>query len=148
MLENGKKRIKIKESESRVSGNVKKSDLDSPEAIELMVECFYSRIKNDPRLSLIFFELEKVDLEKHLPHIKRYWAKLLLAKPGYDRHTMNIHRLLHEKVNLRPSDFERWLALFIETIDDSFSGPLAKRAKKIASNVAGNMSSSFKMDLD
>ena len=61
---------------------------------------------------------------------------------------MNIHRALHEKVNLGPSDFERWLALFMETIDDSFSGPLAKRAKNVASNVAGNMSSSLKMDLD
>ena len=146
MLENGKKRKK--ESGSRVSASVKKSDLDSPEAIELMVESFYSRIKNDPRLSLIFFELGKVDLDMHLPHIKRYWGKLLLANPGYDRHTMNIHRALHEKVNLRPADFERWLALFLETIDDSFSGPLAERAKKVASNVAGNMASSFKMDLD
>ena len=126
MLENGKKRKK--ESGSRVSASVKKSDLDSPEAIELMVESFYSRIKNDPRLSLIFFELGKVDLDMHLPHIKRYWGKLLLATPGYDRHTMNIHRALHEKVNLHSADFERWLALFMETIDDSFSGPLAKRA--------------------
>ena len=146
MLENGIKRVK--ESGSRVSASVKNSDLDSPEAIELMVECFYSKIKNDPRLSLVFFELGKVDLDKHLPHIKRYWGKLLLAKPGYDRHTMNIHRALHEKVNLRPADFERWLALFMETIDDCFSGPVAERAKKVASNVAGNMSSSFKMDLD
>ena len=146
MLENGKKRKK--ESGSRVSASVKKSDLDSPEAIELMVESFYSRIKNDPRLSLIFFELGKVDLDMHLPHIKRYWGKLLLATPGYDRHTMNIHRALHKKVNLRPADFERWLALFMETIDDSFSGPLAKRAKKVASKVASNMSSSFEIDLD
>ena len=131
-----------------MSCDVKKSDLDSPEAIELMVECFYSKIESDPRLSRIFFELGKVDLDKHLPHIKRYWEKLLLSNPGYDRHTMNIHRALHEKVNLGPSDFERWLALFMETIDDSFSGPLAKRAKKVASNVAGNMSSSLKVDLD
>ena len=146
MLEHRKKRVK--ESGSRLPASVKKSDLDSSEAIELMVECFYSKIKNDPRLSLIFFELGKVDLDKHLPHIKRYWGKLLLANPGYDRHTMNIHRVLHEKVNLRPADFERWLVLFMETIDDSFSGPLAERAKKVASNVAGNMASSFKMDLD
>ena len=146
MLEHGRKRVK--ERGSRLSDSIKKSDLDSSEAIELMVECFYSKIKNDPRLCFIFFELGEVDLDKHLPHIKRYWGKLLLAKPGYDRHTMNIHRALHEKVNLRPADFERWLALFIETIDDSFSGPLAERAKKVASNVASNMSSSFKMDLD
>ena len=146
MLKNGKKRIK--EGVFSLSCDVKKSDLDSPEAIELLVDSFYSRIKNDSRLSLIFFELGKVDLEKHLPHIKRYWGKLLLVNPGYDRHTMNIHRALHEKVNLGPSDFERWLALFMETIDDSFSGPLAKRAKKVASNVAGNMSSSLKVDLD
>ena len=146
MLKNGKKRIKG--GVFSVPCDVRKSDLDSPEAIELMVECFYSKIKNDPRLSRIFFELGKVDLDKHLPHIKRYWEKLLLSNPGYDRHTMNIHRALHEKVNLGPSDFERWLALFMETIDDSFSGPLAKRAKKVASNVAGNMSSSLKVDLD
>jgi hemoglobin len=122
--------------------------LDHPEAIELMVDSFYSRIKTDPRLSVIFFELGEVELEKHLPHIKCYWKKLLLADHAYNRHTMNIHRALHEKVNLRSSDFEIWLALFIETIDDGFSGPMAKRAKKIASSVAGNMASRFKMDLD
>ena len=141
-------KLRVEECGSRLSASVKKGDLDSPEAIEQMVECFYSKIKNDSRLSLLFFELAEVDLGKHLPHIKRYWGKLLLAKPGYDRHTMNIHRALHEKVNLRPADFERWLALFMETIDDCFCGPFAKRAKKVASNVAGNMSSSFKMDLD
>ena len=125
-----------------------KYDLDNPEAIELMAEKFYGRIKSDPQLSRIFFEVGEVDLDKHLPHIKRYWGKLLLADPSYNRHTMNIHRALHEKANLGLSDFERWLALFVETIDDSFSGPLAQRAKNLASNIAGNMSLRLEIDID
>ena len=123
-------------------------DLDSPEAIDFFVDKFYSRVKKDARLSAIFFGFAKIDLDLHLPHIRNYWRKLLLADPSYNRHTMNIHRDLNEKVNLRTSDFERWLVLFTETVDDEFLGPIATRAKRLARNIAINMQSSLKIGID
>ena len=118
-------------------------DLDSHTAIENFVDSFYTRIRKDPRLSHIFFEIARIDLDKHLPHIKSFWRKLLLSDPAYNRHTMNIHRKLHDKALLRTSDFEQWLALFVETVDHEYSGPKAVRAKKIAENIVANMRSSL-----
>ena len=118
-------------------------DLDNSDAIEGFVDSFYERIREDPRLSHIFFEIAMVDIDKHLPHIRNFWCKLLLSDPVYNRHTMNIHRELHNKAALRPSDFDRWLALFVQTVDDGYSGPTAKRAKTIAGSIAVNMRSSL-----
>ena len=118
-------------------------DLDSPSAIKDFVDSFYARIRKDPRLSHIFFKVARIDIDKHLPHIRSYWRKLLLSDPEYNRHTMNIHRKLHDKALLRTSDFDRWLALFVETVDDEYSGPKAARAKNIAKNIVANMHSSL-----
>ena len=69
--------------------------------------------------------------------------KLLLGEQGYQRHTMNIHRVLHGKRALHAGDFERWLMFFKGAVDDNFQGPFAERAKRVATSIAGNMESSL-----
>ena len=114
-------------------------DLDSREQIERFVDRFYQRLLADKALAPIFVDVADVDLEVHLPHIKDYWCKLLLGEKGYQRHTMNIHRQLHGKRALRGEDFDRWLALFVATVDDNFAGERSERAKQIATSIADNM---------
>ena len=114
-------------------------DLDSRDNIERFVDAFYARMLVDPVLAPIFVEVAGVDLAVHLPHIKDYWSKLLLGERSYQRHTMNIHRALHGKRELRPADFERWLAFFTATVDEHFAGPGAERAKRVATTIAANM---------
>ena len=118
-------------------------DLDSPEQIDRFVERFYRRLLEDPQLAPLFLEVAAIELEVHLPHIKAYWRKLLLGDRDYRRHTMNIHRQLHRKQALRPADFQRWLALFTDTVTSNFSGPLADRACRIAATIAANMQQSL-----
>ena len=77
-----------------------KPDLDCRENIECFVDSFYQRLLADEQLAPIFVDVAQVDLAVHLPHIKDYWCKLLLAEKGYQRHTMNIHRQLHSKRSL------------------------------------------------
>ena len=89
-----------------------------------------------------------MDLAVHLPHIKRYWAKLLLGEREYRRHTMNIHRQLHGKRALCPVDFQRWLALFGETLGTGWAGPQADRARRIAHRIAGNMETALHPEPD
>ena len=83
--------------------------------------------------------MAEVDLAVHLPHIKDYWCKLLLGDKSYQRHTMNIHRQLHGKRALHPRDFQRWLDLFVTTVDEGYAGERAERAKLIAKTIAKNM---------
>ncbi len=114
-------------------------DLDSREHVEGFVDAFYDKVLADPTLAPIFLDVAAVDLKVHLPHIKNYWSKLLLGETGYRRHTMNIHRALNQKRNLEQADFERWLSLFIGTLEEGFCGPQTERAKRIAASIAANM---------
>ena len=114
-------------------------DLDSRQNIESFVNCFYQKILTDSRLAPIFLEVAEVDLSVHLPHIKDYWCKLLLGERSYRRHTMNIHRQLHRKSALQSKDYQQWLALFVATVDESYVGERAERAKKVARSIAKNM---------
>lgn len=114
-------------------------DLDNRESIGEFVDCFYERVLADPRLAPIFTDVAEVDLAIHLPHIKDYWCKLLLGDKSYQRHTMQIHRQLHEKRALRARDFLRWLDLFVDTVDKNYAGERAERAKLIAKTIAKNM---------
>ena len=114
-------------------------DLDSRKRIERFVELFYERMLEDDQLAPIFVDVAEVDLSQHLPHIKNYWSKLLLGDPSYQRHTMNIHRQLHSKRALKSSDFDRWVATFVATVDSNFAGINADRAKRVAHTIAENM---------
>jgi hemoglobin len=114
-------------------------DLDSRENIGEFVDCFYRKILADSSLAPIFIDVAEVDLAVHLPHIKDYWCKLLLADKSYQRHTMNIHRNIHAKRALLPRDFQRWLDLFVATAEEGYAGERAERAKEIAQTIAENM---------
>jgi len=115
---------------------VVKPDLDSGEHIRQFVQAFYQLLLQDPQLAPFFVD---VDLPRHLPLISQYWEKLLLAEPGYSRHTMNIHRALNRRKTLQRADYVRWLAIFAGTLESGFCGAYADRAKKIAEQVAANM---------
>lgn len=122
-------------------------DLDRRDNIEQFVERFYQRVLDDKRLAPIFLDVAVIDLEVHLPHIKDYWCKLLLAERGYQRHTMNIHRQLHGKQALQAGDFERWLALFNATLNAGFAGEYTERARRVAASIAANMEASLQRSL-
>lgn len=116
-----------------------KPDLDSREQVERFVRQFYAGLLRDPVLAPIFLDVAGIDLSVHLPHIVDYWCKLLLGDSAYRRHTMNIHRRLHAKRQLRAGDFDRWLEYFIDAVDAGWEGPGAEGAKRIATAIAGNM---------
>lgn len=120
-----------------------KPDLDSREHIEQFVDRFYARMLEDDVLAPIFVDVAGIDLDVHLPHIKNYWCKLLLGEQNYKRHTMNIHRALHDKRPLRAEDFARWLEFFQTTVDMYYAGERADRAKQVAASIADNMQKSL-----
>lgn len=115
------------------------ADLDNAENIADFIDRFYDKVLNDEILRPIFVDVANIDLSQHLGHIRAYWQKLLLADDAYDRNTMEIHRQLDSRFPLQPEAFSRWLKLFIETAETSFSGPSTDKAIRIATNIAGNM---------
>jgi len=116
-----------------------KPDLDRPERIAEFLQFFYGKLLKDPVLAPIFIDVAQIDIRTHLGHIQAYWEKLLLGKDDYQRHTMNIHRMLHSKRALTKTDFDRWLAFFTSTVREHFAGPQAERAIQVAGHIADNM---------
>jgi hemoglobin len=113
--------------------------IESEADVACMVDTFYERILADDLLAPVFIDVAGIDLEQHKHFICSYWEKLLFGKPGYQRHTMNIHRALAKKTRITPLHFQRWLGHFRQNLQDNFRGEKADLAQTIATNIAGNM---------
>ncbi|PKL95295.1 MAG: hypothetical protein CVV18_06070 [Gammaproteobacteria bacterium HGW-Gammaproteobacteria-8] len=115
-------------------------DLDTPEAIAQLVDGLYGKILADDRLRPLFVDVAEIELETHLPRIRAFWRKMLLGeRDAYRRNMVARHLELHARQPLHPGDFERWLKLFREIVDEDFAGPGADRAKALATRIAGNL---------
>ena len=90
----------------------------SREQIDQLVENFYEKIQNDPRLGAIFKQridaASKGDWRPHLAKMKKFWASVLLKSGEYKGQPVVVHNGIAE---LRETDFKRWLALFRESVD-------------------------------
>lgn len=116
-----------------------KPDLNCAEHIDQMVVLFYMRIFNDAQLQPVFEHFTSLPITEHLPIISLYWQKMLLGDTRYQRHTMNIHRQLHQRRPLSEGDFERWLQLFNTNLSVHFCGPYTDKASTIAGRIIHNM---------
>jgi hemoglobin len=130
-------------ADAAAAGQNTAPDLDSRERVAEFVQAFYARLLRDTALAPIFLDVARIDLAVHLPHIQDYWSKLLLGDSSYQRHTMNIHRHLNQQQALGAAEFERWLALFVQSVDAGFRGRQAEKAKRIAATIAANMQKSL-----
>lgn len=113
-----------------------KVDLDTPAAIRTLVARFYGKVLLDPALQRVF---DPVLLHRHIPLIEAYWEKMLLHGTGYHRNMVRVHQEEHRKRDFLPGDFDRWLELFVETVDEGFAGPKAERAKTLAHYIIANL---------
>ena len=111
-------------------------DLDTPEEIAEMVRRFYADVAQDDLLGPMFNDVARVDWSEHLPKLAAFWCRALLDQPGYAGNPFRAHALVHGKRRFTPAHFERWLALFHETIELGWTGPRAERAGELADNVA------------
>ncbi|MGM0451002.1 MAG: group III truncated hemoglobin [Pseudomonadota bacterium] len=116
------------------------NDLDNPEAIQKLVQAFYSRLLEDPVMAPVFLETAGIDLDHHLPTIEAYWRKMLLGERGvYTRNMVARHEAVHAEEPLKPEHFERWGTHFHATVNELFEGPYAERAHRIADRILANL---------
>ncbi len=112
------------------------ADLDSPEQIAEMVRRFYADVAQDSLLGPMFNDVAQVDWSAHLPKLTAFWCRALLSMPGYEGNPFRVHQTVSAKSPFTVAHFERWLELFVETVDCCWSGPRADRAKALGSRVA------------
>ncbi|MFZ6014405.1 MAG: group III truncated hemoglobin [Bacteroidota bacterium] len=106
------------------------NDITSRNDIETLVTCFYEKVKNDTLLAPHFHHL---NWPEHLPIMFDFWSSILLGDQSYRRNPMEKHLPLP----IETEHFDRWLALFSETLEENFSGPKADEARSRAHNIAG-----------
>lgn len=113
-----------------------RSDIEGRAEIVTLVDAFYTKVRKDDLLGPIFDEVAKVDWSEHLPKLYNFWQTILFGDGGYRGNPMMAHFKLVVETPMDWPRFERWLALFHETVDEHFAGRRATQIKKAAADMA------------
>jgi len=113
-----------------------KLDHVSEHGIKLLVDGFYAKVRRDPELAPIFLRAIPGDWGPHLNKMYAFWSSVMLTSGRYKGNPVVKHMAIH---NIKPAQFERWLALFNETstelFDDAVSAEFQVRAARIAESL-------------
>lgn len=113
-----------------------KKDIRNRNDIEKLVTAFYEKVRIDPVIGYIFNDIAKVNWEKHLPVMFNFWENALFFTGSYHGNPLELHKHLHRVMPLEKKHFDRWNALFTETVDAHFEGPKANLAKERAISIS------------
>jgi hemoglobin len=113
-----------------------KKDIENRQNIELLVNTFYDNVRKDDTIGYIFDQVIGDDWSHHLPIMYRFWESVLLSKPGYMGNPVKKHMDLDKRIPLEQKHFDRWLALWHQTVDELFAGEIADMAKNKGSLMA------------
>jgi hemoglobin len=109
-----------------------KSEIKTTKEIKELVDKFYEKVNDDNLLSPVFNSEAKVNWEEHLPKMYKFWGTQLIGAGNYTGRPFPPHAELH----IGKEHFDRWLRLFLETINENFTGEVAEVAKLKANNIA------------
>jgi len=109
------------------------NDIESNIDIEILVNAFYEKVKKDQQISQFF---KHVNWKTHLPTMYVFWENVLFFTGNYIGNPMLLHKTMHEHMPLSKKDFDQWIHLFNETIDENYEGKIANDMKERANNIS------------
>ena len=109
-----------------------KTDITTLDDIKLLVDRFYSTVQKDAFIGPIFNGKIGNRWPEHLEKIYRFWQTILLEVHSYSGSPFPPHK--HLPVD--KEHFDRWMEIFVATVDTLFEGPIADEAKMRAKNMA------------
>ena len=107
-------------------------DIATAADVKTLVDRFYEKVNRDALLAPIFNEVAGVDWPSHLATLYTFWETLLFGSGTYQGAPFPKHSALP----VEKAHFDRWLELFLATVDENFSGPKAEEAKSRALSIA------------
>jgi hemoglobin len=107
-------------------------DIRNINDIKMLVDSFYTKIREDELLGPIFNERIADRWETHLQTMYQFWDNLLFGNNTYHGRPFPPHATM--PIDLE--HFERWLMIFASNIDEHFEGPKADEARFRATNIA------------
>lgn len=111
-------------------------DLTGRADIELLVNTFYDRVRDDDLLGFIFDDVAQTDWATHLPKMYAFWETMIFRSASYVGNPLAAHARLVPLTAMGRPQFDRWLALFTATVDGLFAGDKAEHIKSAASDMA------------
>ena len=107
------------------------------EALTLLVETFYARVREDGLIGLVF-NGAIADWPDHLDKLQSFWSSVMLTSGRYKGRPLPAH--VKHGGRISPASFERWLGLWSATTDELFApGPAAALQDK-AGRIAESLS--------
>ncbi len=103
--------------------------------VELLVRSFYRYAAMDELLGPIF-SAAHVNWGAHVATLTDFWAWQLLGERAYTGHPLRAHEPVHARTPFADAHYERWLDLFVSTVDENFVGDTAELAKHRATKMA------------
>ncbi|MEZ0294907.1 MAG: group III truncated hemoglobin [Candidatus Methylacidiphilales bacterium] len=113
-----------------------KPDIQGRPEIEALVNRFYTKVRQDALLGPVFDDVAKVDWEEHLPRLYAFWESVVFGTGGFRGNPMAVHFKLAQETQMNWQRFQRWLALFLETVDELYEGERADHIKRAADQMA------------
>lgn len=105
------------------STKINRKEITGESDIRLLVDTFYDRARTDDLLSPIFSR--RFSGKASLEALYQYWQTVLLGNGNYK----DVPFPKHADMPLTHQHFDRWLNLFLQTVNDLFEGPVAEAAK-------------------
>jgi hemoglobin len=103
-------------------------------ALPGLVDRFYARVRQDPEIGPVFNAAIE-DWDVHLEKLAAFWSSVMLTTGRYKGNPFAAH-LKHP---LTPAMFERWLALWGETVDEMFAPEIAVQFRAKAQRIAESL---------
>ncbi len=102
-----------------------KKQIEDIKDIQLLVDSFYSAIRENDLLGPIFNDILQNRWPQHLEKMYRFWQTVLLEEHTYNGSPFPPHASLPvDKLH-----FDTWLQIWHHTIDQYFEGTIAEEAK-------------------
>ena len=109
--------------------NTNIKDISSRDDIVSLLNEFYTKAQKD---EIIGDKFTHLNMAQHTQIIADFWDGILFGTNNYSGDPFGEHLDL----KLVAIDFERWISLFNQTIDNNYSGPIADEAKHRAKTIA------------
>jgi len=113
-----------------------KTDIRNKADIEKVVNLFYEKVKKDANIGIFFTEIAKTNWDLHLPIMYQFWENILFATGTYDGNPMIKHREISQIKAITMDNFQQWIHLFNETVNELFQGEKAELIKQRAQSIA------------
>ncbi|MES2279149.1 MAG: group III truncated hemoglobin [Bacteroidota bacterium] len=110
----------------------KQTPLLNLDDVKLLVNGFYDKVRADDLLGPVFNDRIQDRWPQHLEKMYTFWQTTLLGEHTYSGRPFPPHATLP----VGHQHFERWVALFTETVDELFTGEKADEAKWRAGKIA------------